>query len=128
MKKFGLAFFLFIAGFSGQEQTYKPVTSKNKTYLASVKGLSYSYKNGIVTLKNNGSYDLVTVSIIASSTADTTLFGIALFEDGLGKGQTERAKVYFTTGQGKGTHEIPLSEIDQKHLVFSFDKAVRAKP
>ncbi len=128
MKKIGIAFLLFFIAYSVQAQIYKPVTSKNKTYLATVKGLSYSYKNGTVTLKNNGSYDLGTVSITASSTADTTLFGIALFEDGLSKGETATSAVYFTTGEGKDTHEIPLSKIDQKHLVFSFDKAVRAMP
>lgn len=128
MKKILLASLLVIAGISGYAQTYQPVTSKNKTYLATVKGLSYTYKNGIVTLKNNGNYNLGTVSIIASSKVDSTLFGIALFEDGLEKGKTVKASVYFTAGLGKNSHEIPLIEIDQKNLVLSFDKATRAQP
>lgn len=127
MKKILLASFLLIAGISGYAQTYRPLTSKNKTYLATVKGLSYTYKDGVVTLKNNGNYDLGTVSIIASSKVDKTLFGIALFEDGLEKGKTVKAAVYFTTGLGKDTHELSLSEIDQKNLVLSFDKATRAQ-
>ncbi|RBQ03351.1 hypothetical protein [Pedobacter miscanthi] len=124
MKKIVLAFLLLMGGLSVQAQTYQPVTSKNKTYLETVKGLSYTYKNGIITLKNNGKYNLGTVSIIASSKTDADLFGIALFEDGLEKGQTVQATVYFTTG--KDNHEIPLKTIDQNSLIFSFDKAVRA--
>lgn len=124
MKKIVLAFLLITGGLVLHAQTYQPVTSKNKTYLETVKGLSYTYKNGIVTLKNIGKYNLGTVSIIASSKTDANLFGIALFEEGLEKGQTQQASVYFTTG--KDNHEIPLTAIDQKSLVFSFDKAVRA--
>jgi hypothetical protein len=124
MKKTAFAFLLLIAGFSAAAQTYQPVTSKNKTYLATISGVTYTYKDGVITLKNNGKYDLGTVSINASSKNDTTLFGIALFEDGLEKGKAEKATVYFTTG--KDTHEIPLTKIDQKSLIFSFDKATRA--
>jgi len=126
MKKIILASFLLISGLAAHAQTYQAVTSKNKTYLATVKGLSYTYKNGMVTLKNNGKYNLGTVSIIASSKTDASLFGIALFEEGLNKGQTQQASVYFTTGEGKDNHEVALTAIDQKNLVFSFDKAVRA--
>lgn len=127
MKKIVLASFLVIAGISGYAQTYKPVSSKNKTYLSTVKGLTYNYKDGIITLKNNGAYDLGTVSIIASSKVDSTLFGIALFEEGLKKGKTVKSSVYFTAGYGKDTHELSLKEIDQKNLVLSFDKATRAQ-
>lgn len=114
-------------GISVQAQTYKPVTSKNKTYLATVKGLTYTYKNGVVTLKNNGQYDLGTVSITATSKTDPNLFGIALFEDGLDKGSEVKSEVYFTTVKGVKTIEIPLNKIDQKNLVFTFDKATRAQ-
>ena len=127
MKKIVLSSFLFIASISGYAQTYQPVTSKNKTYLATVKGLSYTYKNGVVTLKNNGKYNLGTVSIIAQSKVDSNLFGIALFEEGLEKGSINKASVYFTGGLGKDSHEVPLKEIDQTKLVFSFDKATRAQ-
>ena len=127
MKKIVLSLFLIIASISGYAQTYQPVTSKNKTYLATVKGLSYTYNNGVVTLKNNGKYNLGTVSIIAHSKIDSNLFGIALFEDGLEKGSTNKASVYFTSGLGKDSREIPLKEIDQTKLVFSFDKATRAE-
>jgi len=127
MKKILLASLLLIAGISGYAQTYRPVTSKNKTYLATVKGLSYTYKDGIITLKNNGNYNLGTVSIIASSKVDSTLFGIALFEDGLEKGKTVKSSVYFTAGLGKDSHELSLKQIDQKNLVLSFDKATRAQ-
>ncbi|RZJ84866.1 MAG: hypothetical protein EOO20_20710 [Chryseobacterium sp.] len=126
MKKLFLFSFLFIGAVSTYSQTYQPVTSTNKTYLATVRGLSYTYHNGIVTLKNNGKYDLGTVSIIAHSKVDSNLFGIALFEEGLERGSTNRASVYFTGGLGKNMHDIPLKEIDQKNLVFSFDKATRA--
>jgi len=127
MKKLVLTSFLAITGISGYAQIYQPVTSKNNIYLATVKGLSYTYDNGVVTLKNNGRYDLGTVSIIAHSKADSNLFGIALFEDGLEIGSTNKASVYFTTGQGKSSHEILLKEIDQKKLFFSFDKVTRAQ-
>lgn len=127
MKRILLASFLLVAGISGYAQTYQPFTSKNKTYLATVKGLSYTYKDGIITLKNNGKYDLGTVSIIASSKVDSTLFGIALFEDGLEKGKTVKASVYFTSGLGKDTHEVSVTKIDQKNLILSFDKATRAQ-
>jgi hypothetical protein len=127
MKKIFLASLLLIAGVSGYAQTYKPVTSKNKTYLATVKGLSYTYKDGIVTLKNNGKYDLGTVSITASSKLDSTLYGIALFEEGLERGKTVHTEVYFTSGLGKNTHDLTFKQIDQKSLVFSFDTATRAQ-
>lgn len=126
MKKIILVLLLSIAGFAGYAQTYQVITSKNKTYLETLKGVNYTYKQGVVTLKNNGKYDLGTVSIIASSKVDNTLFGIALFEEGLEKGTTVKATVYFTAGLGSGVHEISLKNIVQKNLVLSFDKATRA--
>lgn len=127
MKKFVYILLLSIAGTSGYAQTYQPVTSKNKTYLATVKELSYTYDNGVVTLKNSGRYNLGTVSIIAHSKVDSSLFGIALFEDGVEKGLAKKASVYFTRGMGKHSNELALREIDQKKFVFSFDKATREK-
>jgi hypothetical protein len=118
---------LLMTGVQGFAQTYRPVTSKNKTYLATVKGVSYSYKNGVVTLKNNGKYDLGTLSIIASSKVDSNLFGIALFEEGLEKGQTVEAEMYFTSGVGKTSHDLLLKDVDHKNLILSFDKATRAQ-
>jgi len=126
MKKIIFVSVLAACGFSGYGQTYQPITSKNKTYLETLKGVSYTYKQGVVTLKNNGKYALGTVSIKASSKVDSSLFGIALFEDGIDKGATVKADVYFTTGLGKNVHEMPLNQIDQKNLVLSFDKATRA--
>ncbi|MGQ7855635.1 hypothetical protein ACUN24_15495 [Pedobacter sp. WC2501] len=126
MKKIIFVLLLAACGFSGYGQTYQRITSKNKTYLETLKGVSYTYKQGIVTLKNNGNYALGTVSVVASSKVDSTLFGIALFEDGIEKGETAKADVYFTTGLGKKAHEVPLKQVDQKNLVLSFDKATRA--
>lgn len=126
MKKIIFVSVLAACGFSGYGQTYQPITSKNKTYLETLKGVSYTYKQGVVTLKNNGKYALGTVSIKASSKVDSSFFGIALFEDGIEKGETVKADVYFTTGLGKNVHEMPLNQIDQKNLVLSFDKATRA--
>ncbi|MCX2483079.1 hypothetical protein [Pedobacter sp. MR2016-24] len=128
MKKILLASFLSIASISGYAQTYKAITSKNKTYLATLKGVSYTYKDGIITIKNNGKYNLGIVTINAYSKVDSTLFGIALFDDGLEKGKTDEVKVYFTADRpGEDRHELSLKEIDQKNLVFSFDKATREK-
>jgi hypothetical protein len=127
MDKLLVAILFVFAGLSGYAQTYLPVTSKNKTYLATVKGVTYTYKNGVITLKNNGKYDLGTVTINAISKVDSTLFGIALFEEGLDRGTTVQSDVYFTADLGKDSRDIPLKEIDQKNLVFSFDKATRAK-
>jgi len=126
MKKIIFVLLLAACGFSGYGQTYKPITSKDKTYLETLKGVSYTHKQGVVTLKNNGNYNLGTVSIVASSKVDSTLFGIALFEDGIEKGENAKADVYFTTGLGKKEHEVPLKQVDQKNLVLSFDKATRA--
>lgn len=126
MKKIILALLLAIAGFSGYAQTYQAITSKNKTYLETLKGVSYTYRQGVVTLKNNGKYDLGTVSITVSSKVDSTLFGIALFEEGVERGATVKADVYFTSGLGGGVHDVSLKDIDQKNLVLSFDKATRA--
>jgi hypothetical protein len=125
MKKIIFVLLLAACGFSGYGQTYHRITSKNKTYLETLKGVSYTYKQGVVTLKNNGKYALGTVSIVASSKVDSTLFGIALFEDGIEKGETAKADVYFTAGRGKKVHEVPLKQVDQKNLVLSFDKATR---
>ena len=128
MKKILLASFLSIASISGYAQTYKAITSKNKTYLATLKGVSYTYKDGIITIKNNGKYNLGIVTINAYSKVDSTLFGIALFDDGLEKGKTDKVAVYFTADRpGEDRHELSLKEIDQKNLVFSFDKATREK-
>ncbi|WP_090500647.1 hypothetical protein [Pedobacter terrae] len=126
MKKIIFVSMLAACGFSGYAQTYQPITSKNKTYLETLKGVSYTYKQGVVTLKNNGKYALGTVSVTASSKVDSTLFGIALFDDGVNKGETVKADVYFTNGLGKNEHEVPLKQVDQKNLVLSFDKATRA--
>ena len=126
MKKIIFVLLLAACGFSGYGQTYQRITSKNKTYLETLKGVSYTYKQGVVNLKNNGNYALGTVSIVASSKVDSTLFGIALFEDGIKKGETAKADVYFTTGRGKNVHEVPLKQVDQKNLVLSFDKVTRA--
>ncbi len=126
MKKIIFVSMLAACGFSGYAQTYQPITSKNKTYLETLKGVSYTYKQGVVTLKNNGKYALGTVSVTALSKVDSTLFGIALFDDGVKKGETVKADVYFATSLGKRVHEVPLKQIDQKNLVFSFDKASRA--
>ncbi|MDO7744718.1 MAG: hypothetical protein MUP99_13115 [Pedobacter sp.] len=125
MKKILLASFLLIAAISGYGQTYQAVTSKNKTYLATLKGLSYTYKDGIITINNNGKYNLGIVTINAYSKVDSTLFGIALFDDGLERGQTLKATVYFTSIVVENNRELSLKEIDQKNLVFSFDKAIR---
>ncbi|MBO9674898.1 MAG: hypothetical protein J7577_15735 [Sphingobacteriaceae bacterium] len=127
MKLFASIFLLLAIATSGYSQTYQPSTSTNKIYLETIKGLSYSYKNGIVTLKNRGHYDLGTVSIIAKSTTAPSLFGIALFEDGVKKNRDYSAKVYFTEDNGKTTTEVPLNKIDEKSLIFSFDKATRAQ-
>jgi len=126
MKKIIFVTMLAACGFSGYSQTYQPISSKNKTYLETLKGVSYTYKDGVVTLKNNGKYPLGTVSIKASSKVDSSLFGIALFEDGIDRGETVKTGVYFTTGLGKNVHEVPLKQVDQKNLVLSFDKATRA--
>jgi len=126
MKKIILALLLAIAGFSGYAQTYQAITSKNKTYLETLKEVSYTYRQGVVTLKNNGKYDLGTLSITVSSKVDSTLFGIALFEEGVERGATVKADVYFTSGLGSGVHDVSLKDIDQKNLVLSFDKATRA--
>lgn len=107
-------------------QTYKAPTSTNKVYLATVKGISYTYLNGVITVKNNGQYNIGTLRIAAESTADKELYGVALFEEGLDKGQTQKTTVYFTRGLDNDK-EIPLKEIDQKKLVFSIDKASRAQ-
>ncbi|GGH04290.1 hypothetical protein [Pedobacter zeae] len=127
MKLFASIALLLAITTSGYSQTYRPSTSTNKTYLETIKGLSYSYRNGIITLKNRGDYDLGTVSIIAKSSTDPSLFGIALFEDGVKKNKDYSAKVYFTEDNGKTTTEVPLNKIEEKSLIFSFDKATRAR-
>nr|WP_199158212.1 hypothetical protein [Pedobacter sp. ASV2] len=124
MTKIFFLFIFLIAGIAGKAQTYAPVTSKNKTFLQTVKGISYTYKNGIIYVKNNSKYAIGTLSISASSKTDSTLFGIVLFDEGLGK--TDQQKVYFSRGLGKEEKEIPLKEIDEKNLVFSIDRASRA--
>ncbi len=54
------------------------------------------------------------------------MFGIALVEEGLEKGTTVKATVYFTAGLGSSVHEVSLKDTDQKNLVLSFDKAIMA--
>ncbi|MBC9932184.1 hypothetical protein [Chitinophaga qingshengii] len=118
--------FLALAPLAAKCQTYLPITSTNKTFLATVKGISYTYKNGVVTVKNNGQYNIGELRISATSTVDKELYGVALFEDGLDKGQTLTTTVYFTRGLNND-REIPLKQIDQKKLEFSLDKATRAQ-
>ncbi|WP_343743877.1 hypothetical protein [Chitinophaga sp.] len=107
-------------------QTYKAPTSTNTTFLGTVKGISYTYQNGVITVKNNGRYNIGILRIAAESTADKELYGVALFEDGLDKGQTLKTTVYFTRGLDNDK-EIPLKEIDAQKLVFWIDKATRAQ-
>ncbi|WP_316805184.1 hypothetical protein [Pedobacter nototheniae] len=113
-----------MVGIAGYAQTYAPVSSKNKTFLQTVKGITYTYKNGTIYVKNNSAYSIGVLSITASSKTDSTLFGIVLFDEGLGK--TAQQKVYFSKGLGKEEKEISLKEIDEKNLVFSIDRASRA--
>ncbi|KQS36308.1 hypothetical protein [Pedobacter sp. Leaf194] len=128
MKAFALTVSLFLFGVSGFAQIYKPIVSTNKTYRETLKGVSYTYKDGVVTLKNNGKFDLGTVSIIAESKSDPSLFGIALFEDGVYRNKVYKMSVYFTSSAKKNDDEVPLKAIDQPNLIFSFDKATRAMP
>ena len=128
MKAFALLVVLVLFEISVHAQTYKPLVSTNKTYRETLKGVTYVYKDGFITLKNNGKFDLGTVSITAESKTDPSLFGIALFEDGVYRNKTYKASVYFTSSSKKNDDEIPLKAIDQANLIFSFDKATRAMP
>ncbi|WP_160714221.1 hypothetical protein [Chitinophaga solisilvae] len=124
MKQLIVLVSLMIAGSTGSyAQTYKGPVSTNATYLATIKGISFTYSKGTVTVKNNGAYNLAEIRIAITSETDKDLYGIALFEDGLNKGETLQQKVYFTHDET----EVPLKDIDEKKLVITIDKAVRAK-
>ncbi|SJZ61083.1 hypothetical protein SAMN04488128_101910 [Chitinophaga eiseniae] len=118
--------FLALSPFMAKCQTYKAPTSTNKTYLATIKGITYTYQNGIITVKNNGQYNIGVLRISATSTGDKELYGVALFEDGLDKGQTLKTTVYFTRGLDN-EKEIPLKEINAQKLEFSITMATRAQ-
>ncbi|RBL88966.1 hypothetical protein [Chitinophaga flava] len=126
MKK-GLFYALLLAAspLAARCQTYKAPTNQNQYYLATIKGLSYTYHNGVVTVKNNGLYNIAILRIAAVSSEDKELYGVALFEEGLDKGQTLKTNVYFTRGLDND-QEVPLKDINEKNLVFSIDKATRA--
>ncbi|WP_212006078.1 hypothetical protein [Chitinophaga sp. HK235] len=126
MKK-GLFYALLLAAapLAASCQTYKAPTSQNQYYLATIKGISYTYKNGVVTVKNNGLYNIGTLLISAVSTEDKELYGVAVFDEGFLKGETLKTTVYFTRGLDND-QEVPLKDINEKKLVFSIDKATRA--
>ncbi|QNR86770.1 hypothetical protein H9N25_10475 [Pedobacter riviphilus] len=44
MKRIILVLLLAIAGFSAYAKSYQGITGKNKTYLETLKGVSYTYK------------------------------------------------------------------------------------
>jgi hypothetical protein len=123
-----LIFSLFSAlvSLTAKCQSYPEPTSTNKTFLATIKGISYTYKDGVVTVKNNGAYNIGILRIAAESAEDQSLYGVALFEDGLDKGQTQKTTVYFTRGLDNDK-EVPLKEINPQQLVFRIDKATRAQ-
>lgn len=118
--------FLALSPLMAKCQTYKAPTSTNKTFLATIKGITYTYKDGIITVKNNGQYNIGALRISAESTEDKELYGVALFEDGLDKGQTLKASVYFTRGLDN-EKEIPLKEINAQKLEFAITMATRAQ-
>ncbi|QJB33075.1 hypothetical protein HF324_17470 [Chitinophaga oryzae] len=118
--------FLTLSPFMAKSQTYKAPTSTNKVFLATIKGITYTYQNGVITVKNNGQYNIGVLRISAESAEDKELYGVALFEDGLDKGQTQKTTVYFTRGLDN-EKEIPLKEINTDKLVFWIDKATRAQ-
>lgn len=118
--------FLALSPLLAKCQTYKAPTSTNKTFLATIKGITYTYKDGIITVKNNGQYNIGVLRISAESAEDKELYGVALFEDGLDKGQTLKAPVYFTRGLDN-EKEIPLKEINARKLEFAISMATRAQ-
>lgn len=117
-----LSIAVFIA--FGISQTYAQKFSQpsNNFMKETVNGVSYTYKDGYIILKNNSKYNLQVLNISADYAEDSDINGLAFFED-IKKGTTQKQKMSFTTF--KDDTPIDYKKLKPTLLSFSYLKAVR---
>lgn len=108
----------------GISQTYAQKFSQpsNNFMKETVNGVSYTYKDGYIILKNNSKYNLQVLNISADYAEDSDINGLAFFED-IKKGTTQKQKMSFTTF--KDDTPIDYKKLKPTLLSFSYLKAVR---
>lgn len=108
----------------GISQTYAQKFSQpsNNFMKETVNGVSYTYKDGYIILKNNSKYNLQVLNISADYDEDSDINGLAFFED-IKKGTTQKQKMSFTTF--KDETPIDYKKLKPTLLSFSYLKAVR---
>lgn len=117
-----LSIAVFIA--FGISQTYAQKFSQpsNNFMKETVNGVSYTYKDGYIILKNNSKYNLQVLNISADYAEDSDINGLVFFED-IKKGTTQKQKMSFTTF--KDDTPIDYKKLKPTLLSFSYLKAVR---
>lgn len=117
-----LSIAVFIA--FGISQTYAQKFSQpsNNFMKETVNGVSYTYKDGYIILKNNSKYNLQVLNISADYAEDSDINGLAFFED-IKKGTTQKQQMSFTTF--KDDTPIDYKKLKPRLLSFSYLKAVR---
>jgi hypothetical protein len=117
-----LSIAVFIA--FGISQTYAQKFSQpsNNFMKETVNGVSYTYKDGYIILKNNSKYNLQVLNISADYAEDSDINGLAFFED-IKKGTTQKQQMSFTTF--KDDTPIDYKKLKPTLLSFSYLKAVR---
>lgn len=114
--------FIMLGLTSGNAQ--KILQPSNKYMKETVKGVSFTYKDGYIVIKNNSKYDLEVLNIYADYSENSDINGMAFFED-IEKGTTQKKKMNFSTF--KDDKEIDYKKIKPELLIFSYFKAVRSK-
>ncbi|MET3019065.1 hypothetical protein [Flavobacterium hydatis] len=102
----------------------KYLQPSNKYMKETVKGVSFTYKDGYIVIKNNSKYNLEVLNIYADYSENDDINGMAFFED-IKKGTTQKLKMNFSTF--KNDKEIDYKKIKPELLILSYFKAVRSK-
>ncbi|POY36325.1 hypothetical protein C3K47_11285 [Solitalea longa] len=111
---------LFISG-SAYAQKYMPPPN-NDTFKETVKGVTYVYAEGYVTVTNNSGHDLAVLTIQSEYNGEKSVNGIVFFED-IPAGGTQKQKVEFTLDSDES--KVDYKTLKPELLVFSYLKAVR---
>ena len=117
-----LSLVAFIAFGMSQAYAQKFSQPSNKFMKETVNGVSYTYKDGYIILKNNSKYNLQDLNISADYTENSDINGLAFFED-VKKGTTQKQKMNFSTL--KDDVAVDYKKLKPELLSFSDLKAVR---
>ncbi|MCO4294473.1 hypothetical protein NF867_16545 [Solitalea sp. MAHUQ-68] len=112
---------LLLMTVSAHAQKYLPPPN-NETFKETVKGVSYTYLDGYITVINNSGHDLSVLTIMSEYNDDRKVNGIVFFEE-LAAGSTHKQKVEFTLDSDET--KVDYKTLKPDLLIFSYLKAVR---